>query len=79
MGDYMLAADDDKINRPSIRGPFRPIRNGTIQGSIFALLTSCIATGCLNLPFRVDQIGVIPFMLMLFLTGLFSYHGMYLI
>ena len=71
-----LASDNDRPKRPSIRGPFRPIRNGTIRGSIFALLTSAIATGCLNLPLRAHQLGVIPFFIILTLTGFYSYYGM---
>ena len=49
----LLIPSDDHINRPSIKGAFRPVRNGNIRGSIFAMLASAIATGCLNLPIRV--------------------------
>lgn len=75
-----LASDDkERPRRPSAKGPFRPIRNGTIRGSTFAFLTACIATGCLNLPEKVHQMGIIPFIVLLFLTAAYSYYGMHLI
>jgi len=49
-----MVPENDQINRPSTRGAYRPIRNGTIQGSIFAMLASALGTGCLNLPLRVE-------------------------
>jgi amino acid permease len=71
-----MAEVNDNINRPSIKGPYRPIRNGTIQGSISALVTSAIATGILNLPVRVHQLGVIPFTIVMTLIVALSYYGM---
>lgn len=50
-----------------------------MRGSIFALLASAMGSGMFNLPYRVNQVGVVPFLLFLLATGLFSYIGMYLI
>ena len=72
----MLAHPDDHLNRPSKRGAFKPVRNGNIRGSIFAMLASAIATGYLNLPIRADQLGVIPFFIVMLLSCAFSYYGM---
>lgn len=38
-----------------------------------------MGSGMFNLPYRVNQVGVVPFLLFLLATGLFSYIGMYLI
>lgn len=38
-----------------------------------------MGTGMFNLPYRIDQTGVIPFFIFVALGGLFSYLGMYLI
>lgn len=66
------------MNRPSTKGAYRPIRKGTIRGSIFAMLASALGTGCLNLPIRASQLGVIPFIILIILTALLSYFGMYM-
>lgn len=52
---------------------------GAMRGSIFALLASAMGSGMFNLPYRVDKIGIVPFLLFTFAGGLFSYIGMYLI
>jgi len=67
------------MNRPSIKGPFRPIRAGTIRGATFAMLSSAIGTGSLNLPLRVHQLGIVPFVLIIFICAYFSYLGMSMI
>lgn len=72
-----MVSPDDHVNRPSIRGAFRPVRNGTIRGSIYAFLTSAIGTGCLNLPVRVHQLGIFPYIVVLCLVGLLSFFGVY--
>jgi len=51
---------------------------GAMRGSIFALLASAMGTGVFNLPYRVNAVGVIPFILMFLAAGFFSYLGMYL-
>jgi amino acid permease len=50
-----------------------------MRGSIFALLASAMGTGMFNLPYRIDQIGVVAYLLFVIIGGLFSYLGMYLI
>ena len=42
------------MNRPSMRGAYRPIRRGTVIGSLFAMLASALGTGMLNLPLRAE-------------------------
>jgi amino acid permease len=74
----MLAPSDDQVDRPSIKGAYKPLRTGTIRGSIFALLASVLGTGNLNLPLRIDHLGLIPFVAVVLLTALLSYFGMYL-
>jgi amino acid permease len=56
---------------------FAPIHSGAMRGSIFALLASAMGTGIFNLPYRVQQTGVVFYVLYLILAGLFSYLGMY--
>jgi amino acid permease len=73
-----MVHSDDHVNRPSIHGPYRPIRNGNIKGSTFAMLASALGTGCLNLPFRASQLGMIPFIIITLLAAALSYFGMYL-
>lgn len=51
--ESVCAPSDDQVDRPSIRGAYKPHRTGTIRGSIFALLASVLGTGNLNLPFRL--------------------------
>jgi amino acid permease len=64
------------LNRPSIRGPYRPIRKGTVKGSTFAMLASALGTGMLNLPLRVEEVGVIPFIVLILISALLAYFGM---
>jgi len=74
----MAPVEDEQIVRPSIRGPYRPIRNGTISGSIFAMLASALGTGCLNLPIRVHELGIFPFIIVVLITAYLAFCGMYL-
>jgi len=73
-----MVHEQDHVNRPSVRGAYRPIRNGNIQGSIFAMLASALGTGCLNLPLRIQQLGIIPFFLIMLICAFLSYLGMYM-
>jgi amino acid permease len=50
-----------------------------MRGSIFALLASAMGTGMFNLPYRINQIGVVAYLIFVIIGGLFSYLGMYLI
>ena len=52
---------------------------GAMRGSIFALLASAMGTGMFNLPYRINQIGVLPYLLFILVSGLFAYVGMYLL
>lgn len=72
-----MASHDDHLQRPSIKGAYRPIRNGTIRGSIFAMLTSSLGTGSLSLPYRASKLGIVPFVLIVFVCALLAYLGMY--
>lgn len=76
--ESVCAPSDDHVNRPSIRGAYKPQRRGTIRGSIFALLASVLGTGNLNLPLRIEHLGLIPFLIVVLLTATLSYFGMYL-
>jgi len=58
---------------------FKPILPGAMRGSIFAFLASAMGTGMFNLPYRIDQIGVVAYFIFVVCGGLFSYFGMYLI
>jgi hypothetical protein len=75
--DDTMVHHEDHVQRPSVRGPYRPVRNGTIRGSIFALLTSALGTGCLSLPYRASKVGIIPFIILTLLCALLAYVGMY--
>jgi amino acid permease len=50
-----------------------------MRGAILALLAAAMGTGIFNLPLRVSQIGVIPFIFFVFAIGLYSYFGMTMI
>lgn len=52
---------------------------GAMRGSIFALLASAMGTGMFNLPYRINQIGLLPYFLFILVSGLFSYIGMYML
>lgn len=69
----------EQAKRPFIQRTFGPILPGAMRGSIFALLASAMGTGMFNLPYRIDQIGLIPYFVFVLAGGLFSYFGMYLI
>jgi amino acid permease len=69
--------EEDHANRPSVRGPYRPIRNGTIRGSVFAMLTSALGPGCLSLPYRAGRLGLVMFVLLTMVCAALSYLGMY--
>ena len=58
---------------------FGPMLPGAMRGSIFALLASAMGTGMFNLPYRINEIGIVAYILFVTLGGLFSYLGMYLI
>lgn len=70
---------ENYVRRNFLSRAFGPIEQGAMRGSIFALLASAMGTGMFNLPYRIDQTGVIPFFVFVALGGLFSYLGMYLI
>lgn len=74
-GEEMVPINDH-LDRPSVKGAYRPIRNGNINGSIIALIASAIATGTLNLPIRAHQLGLIPYTIVLTLSIALSYFGM---
>jgi amino acid permease len=42
------------------------------------LLASVLGTGNLNLPLRISHIGLLPFVVIIFMTALLSYLGMFL-
>jgi hypothetical protein len=75
--DELMAHHDDHCSRPSTRGAYRPVRNGTIRGSVFAMLTSALGPGCLSLPYRAGQLGMVVFVLMTLACAGLSYVGMY--
>ena len=42
------------------------------------MLASTLGTGCFNLPYRVHQLAVVPFMVLLSACAIFAYTGMYM-
>jgi len=42
------------------------------------MLASALGTGCLNLPIRVQQLGIVPFIIVILLTAALAYFGMYM-
>jgi len=48
-----------------------------MRGSILALLACAMGVGIFNLPYRIGQVGILSYVLFLFLCGLFSYFGMF--
>lgn len=70
---------EERDKRTFVQRAFAPLNAGAMRGSIFALLASAMGSGMFNLPYRVNEVGVVPFLLFLLATGLFSYIGMYLI
>jgi amino acid permease len=58
---------------------FSPMHAGAMRGSIFALLASSMGTGMFNLSYRINQIGIFPYILFILAAGLFSHIGMYLL
>ena len=55
------------------------MHSGAMRGSIFALLASAMGTGMFNLPYRINEIGVFPYLLFILAAALFSHIGMYLL
>jgi amino acid permease len=43
------------------------------------MLSSVLGTGYLSLPFRVQQLGIVPFIIVLILTNIQAFFGMYMI
>lgn len=70
---------DKYAQRGFLLRAFGPIEAGAMRGSIFALLASAMGTGMFNLPYRINETGVVPFVLFVVAGGLFSYLGMYLL
>jgi hypothetical protein len=62
-----------------LKRAFGPIQPGAMRGSIFALLASAMGTGMFNLPYRINEIGIVAYILFVIAAGIFSYLGMYLI
>jgi amino acid permease len=58
---------------------FGPIRKGALRAAILTLLASAMGTGIFNLPERVEQIGIIPFVFFVTVCGFYSYLGMELL
>ena len=50
-----------------------------MRGAILTLLASAMGTGIFNLPERISQIGLIPFVFFVIVCAFYSYLGMELI
>jgi len=50
-----------------------------MRGAILALLAAAMGTGIFNLPLRVSQIGLVPFVVFVLVMGLYSYFRMKMI
>ena len=50
-----------------------------MRGAILTLLASSMGTGIFNLPQRLDQIGLLPFVFFVIVCAMYSYIGMELI
>ena len=55
---------------------FSPMKEGSLRGAIFTLIASAMGTGIFNIPIRVKEIGVIPFIIFVIVSALFSMSGM---
>lgn len=55
---------------------FGPMGSGSLRAGIFTLLASAMGTGIFNLPLRVKEIGVFPFIIFVSLGAFFSMIGM---
>ena len=49
-----------------------------MRGAILALLACAMGVGVFNLPYRIDEIGIVGYSVFLLATGVFSFLGMYL-
>lgn len=79
-----LITDDKSIKEITVKKSFferafSPLLQGSLRGSIFTLLASAMGTGVFNLPFRINEIGILAYALFLVVGGLYSYLGMYFI
>jgi amino acid permease len=50
-----------------------------MRGAILTLLASAMGTGIFNLPERISEIGLIPFIFFVIVCAFYSYLGMELI
>ena len=55
---------------------FSPMKAGSLRGTIFTLLASALGTGIFNLPLRVKEIGIVPFVIFVLFAACFSMIGM---
>ena len=51
------------------------MRDGSLRGVIFTLLASAMGTGIFNLPLRIDEVGILPFICFALLAAIFSAVG----
>lgn len=58
---------------------FKPIKEGSLRGSIFSLASITFDTTCLSFPFAIDNMGLIPGTLLLFLMCGLSCWTLYLL
>jgi len=58
---------------------FKPVREGSLRGSIFSLASITFDTTCLSFPFAIDNMGLIPGTLLLFLMCGMSCWTLYLL
>jgi amino acid permease len=71
--------NSEVIKLPCWKRYFRPIREGSLRGSTFALASITFGSGCLAYPYAVAQTGPIVALFMLILVVLLNYYTMYIL
>jgi amino acid permease len=66
--ESILSTDEDSLIS-------KPEPKLSVKGVAFGLMASALGTGLFNLPLRVTQIGILPFIVYVLLSAAFSIKG----
>jgi amino acid permease len=58
---------------------FAPIKGGSLRGSIISMISICFGTACLSFPKAIDNIGLIPGLILMIVIFIISYWSLYLL
>jgi len=76
-GEVEVSDPSDQPTRRSIRDRyFSKIEAGSVRGSIFAMSSLALGTGCLAIPIQFQQMSVLAGMIMLVLAAIASYWSL---